>query len=68
MLESLSLAEEEEEDSACWFEGANERKADISYSVMPRLKRDICCIKFLSNGKWGRCLRVKGEEEPVNFH
>ena len=29
---SASFADEEEDDSACWFEGANERKADILYA------------------------------------
>ena len=29
---SASFAEEEEDDSACWFEGAKERKADILYA------------------------------------
>ena len=36
VLELLNLAEEEEENSFCWLEGAKERSADISCSMIWR--------------------------------
>ena len=68
MLESLNLAEEEEEDSACWFEGAKERSADISCTMMSRLKRDTCGINFVRGGEWELCWRIKAKEETVNSY
>lgn len=67
MLESLNLAEEEEENSACWIEGAKERNADISCSVMPRSKRDTCCINLSERRRVGDVLEGQGRRGDGEF-
>ena len=67
MLESLNLAEEEEENSVCWIEGAKERNADISCSMMPRLKRDTCCISVSELRRVGEMLEGQGRRGDGEF-
>lgn len=65
MLEPLVIlaAEDEEEDSACWFKGAKERNADILYAVIKTCKTYTGGVGYLCGGDWSLCWSVKAAVE-----
>ena len=48
----MSWAEEEDEDSACWFEGAKERNPDMLCAVIETFPTDTCSIAYPYGGEW----------------
>lgn len=52
---SANFAEDEDEDSACLFEGAKERNADILWVVMKRFQRYACYVDCWRGRERGLC-------------
>lgn len=62
---SANLAEEEDDDSACWFEGANERNEDMLSAVIKKFQRSARCVGYLYGGECGFGKSVGAEKEKV---